>query len=126
MGRLVTFTSTSPTLLLTKLLTSAPAYADTEAETPAIFAGQEVGLVRSDDANRTVCVYFPYGPRDLPEWLDVAMVDFEAPGRIFRARPLGLRQVEVLGRLPHPLLRQGDEGIAGKTVGQRGGHLPHV
>ena len=57
------------TLLLTKLLAAPPANAATEAEASTILDWQKVGLVRSDGANRTVYVYFPYKPRDLPEWL---------------------------------------------------------
>jgi len=72
--------------LLLILLTSAPTYADTEAEARAILDWPEVGLVRTDGTNRNVYVYFPHKPRDLPEWLEFAMVDFEAPGRVFRAR----------------------------------------
>jgi hypothetical protein len=68
------------------LLASAPAYADTEAEARAILDWPEVGLARAESRDKNVYVYFPYEPRDLPEWLEVAMVDFEAPGRVFRAR----------------------------------------
>ncbi len=68
------------------LLTPAGVHADSEAEARAILDWPEVGLARAEGATRNVYVYFPYKPSDLPEWLEVAMVDFEAPGRIFRAR----------------------------------------
>ena len=58
------------TLLLSLiLLTPTPTYAETEAEARAIVDWPEVGLARADGASRNVYVYFPYKPRDLPEWL---------------------------------------------------------
>jgi hypothetical protein len=74
--------------LLVSLIFLAPAvaHANSEAEARAVLHRPEVGLALADGRDGNVYVYFPDKPRDLPEWLEVAMVDFEAPGRVFRAR----------------------------------------